>query len=222
MDEDNGAFENSKIIRSIWKNTFDKILEIKVSNKRTLKEMKTKIMEEEKKKIENKYQKEYNDAFIKKKIEISSTKNNANLLKMKTKNELVTNIINETLNKLKTFASPTNKEYKDLLKELIVESMVKMLETQAYIQCRESDKDYIKSILTECENLYEEIMKKETKREYKCKLIIDEKNYFNDELGGIKLLNSDKKIILNNGLKDRLMLSKEQNLPTIKKMLFPK
>ena len=67
MDEDNGAFENSKIIRSIWKNTFDKILEIKVSNKRTLKEMKTKIMEEEKKKIENKYQKEYNDAFIKKK-----------------------------------------------------------------------------------------------------------------------------------------------------------
>ena len=207
MEEDNGAFENSKIIRSIWKNTFDKILEIKVSNKRTLKEMKTK---------------EYNDAFIKKKIEISSTKNNANLLKMKTKNELVTNIINETLNKLKTFASPTNKEYKDLLKELIVESMVKMLETQAYIQCRESDKDYIKSILTECENLYEEIMKKETKREYKCKLIIDEKNYFNDELGGIKLLNSDKKIILNNGLRDRLMLSKEQNLPVIKKMLFPK
>ena len=67
MEEDNGAFENSKIIRSIWKNTFDKILEIKITNKRTLKEMKTKIMEEEKKKIENKYQKEYNDAFIKKK-----------------------------------------------------------------------------------------------------------------------------------------------------------
>ena len=127
MDEDNGAFENSKIIRSIWKNTFDKILEIKVSNKRTLKEMKTKIMEEEKKKIENKYQKEYNDAFIKKKIEISSTKNNANLLKMKTKNELVTNIINETLNKLKTFASPTNKEYKDFRNKYCLKK-VKVLE----------------------------------------------------------------------------------------------
>ena len=40
--------ENSKIIRSIWKNTFDKILEIKISNKRELKEMKEKIMLEEK------------------------------------------------------------------------------------------------------------------------------------------------------------------------------
>ena len=42
-----GELENSKIIRSIWKNTFDKILEIKISNKRSLKEMKEKIMLEE-------------------------------------------------------------------------------------------------------------------------------------------------------------------------------
>jgi len=222
MEDEHGAFENSKIIRSIWKNTFDKILEIKVSNKRTLKEMKTKIMEEEKKKIENKYEKDYKDAFIKKKIEISSTKNNVNLAKMKTKNELVSNVINETLNKLKNFSSPTNEEYKKLLKELIVESMVKMLENQLYIQCREEDKEYVKTILKECEKMYENIMKKETNREYKCKLILDDKNFIEDEYGGIKLLNNDKKIILNNSLKDRLMLSKEQNLPIIKKMLFPK
>jgi len=222
MEDEHGAFENSKIIRSIWKNTFDKILEIKVSNKRTLKEMKTKIMEEEKKKIENKYEKDYKDAFIKKKIEISSTKNNVNLAKMKTKNELVSNVINETLNKLKNFSSPTNEEYKKLLKELIVESMVKMLENQLYIQCREEDKEYVKTILKECEKMYENIMKKETNREYKCKLILDDKNFIDDEYGGIKLLNNDKKIILNNSLKDRLMLSKEQNLPIIKKMLFPK
>ena len=31
-----GELENSKIIRSIWKNTFDKILEIKIGNKRDL------------------------------------------------------------------------------------------------------------------------------------------------------------------------------------------
>ena len=46
-----GELENSKIIRSIWKNTFDKILEIKISNKRTLKDMKEKIMVEERKKL---------------------------------------------------------------------------------------------------------------------------------------------------------------------------
>ena len=62
-----GELENSKIIRSIWKNTFDKILEIKISNKRTLKDMKEKIMVEERKKIEQKYKKEYNDSFTQKK-----------------------------------------------------------------------------------------------------------------------------------------------------------
>ena len=35
-------------------------------------------------------------------------------------------------------------------------------------------------------------------------------------------MNKDKKIIINNGLKDRLMLTKEHNLPEIKRMLFPK
>ena len=33
---ENVEFENSKIVRSIWKNTFDKILEIKISNKISL------------------------------------------------------------------------------------------------------------------------------------------------------------------------------------------
>ena len=49
---DNVAFENSKIVRSIWKNTFDKILEIKIGNKRALTEMREKIMNDEKKKID--------------------------------------------------------------------------------------------------------------------------------------------------------------------------
>ena len=96
-----GELENSKIIRSIWKNTFDKILEIKISNKRALKEMKEKIMVEEKKKIEQNYEKKYNDEFVKKKIEVSTTKNQANLEKMNLKNELVQKAVDETLEKLK-------------------------------------------------------------------------------------------------------------------------
>ena len=49
---------------------------------------------------------------------------------MKQKNILVDQIIEETLSKLKEFANPNNQQYKTLLKNLIVESMVKMLEKQ--------------------------------------------------------------------------------------------
>lgn len=68
MNQDSLILENSKILRSIWKNTFDKILEIKVSNKRSWIDMKSKILDEEKKKIDEKYNKEYNEQFIQNKM----------------------------------------------------------------------------------------------------------------------------------------------------------
>ena len=217
-----GELENSKIIRSIWKNTFDKILEIKISNKRALKDMKEKIMVEERKKIEQKYKKEYDDAFISKKIDVSTAKNEANLAKMNKKNELVNKIIEETLDKLKSFAAPENKEYKKLLKELTIECMVKLLEKECYIKVRKNDLKYVKSIIKECENEFAKVMKKETNRDYSCKLSVIEDEFMEDEFGGIIMMNKDKKIIINNGLKDRLNLTKEHHLPEIKNMLFPK
>ena len=217
-----GELENSKIIRSIWKNTFDKILEIKIGNKRELKGMKDKIMIEERKKIDINYDKKYNEEYTKKKIEVSSAKNQANLEKMNIKNELVQRAVNETLKKLKEFAQIENDSYKKLLKELIIECMVKLLETECYIKARQGDLDYIQSILQECESEFANIMKEETKREYQCKLYIIEDDFIEDDYGGIVLMNKDKKIIINNGLKDRLMLTKEHHLPEIKKMLFSK
>ena len=217
-----GELENSKIIRSIWKNTFDKILEIKISNKRTLKGMKEKIMVEERKKIEQKYKKEYNDTFISKKIEVSSAKNQSNLKKMNTKNELVSKTVEEALIKLKDFAKPDNAEYKKLLKELTIECMVKLIEKECFLKVRKNDLEYMKSILKECETEYANMMKKETKRDYGCKLTLLEDDFIENEYGGVIMMNRDKKIIINNGLKDRLMLTKEHHLPEIKKMLFPK
>ena len=217
-----GEMENSKIIRSIWKNTFDKILEIKISNKRELKQMKEKIMVEEKRKIEQVYNKKYNDEFTKKKIEISTTKNKANLDKMNIKNELVQRTVDETLEKIKSFAKSDNNDYKKLLKELILESMVKLLENECFIKSRKEDTKYIQSIIKECENEYSQLLKRETKRDYQCKLTLLDDEFIEDEYGGIILMNKDKKIIVNNGLKDRLMLTKENNLPQIKKMLFSK
>ncbi len=70
---DSPELENFKILRSIWKNTFDKILEIKVFkyikanqvlNKRSLQETKKRILDEDKKRIDEKFEKEYNAEFI--------------------------------------------------------------------------------------------------------------------------------------------------------------
>ena len=100
--------------------------------------------------------------------------------------------------------------------------MVKLLEKECYVKVRQVDINYVKSVIKECESEFSKIMKKETKRDYECKLNILEDEFIDDEYGGVILMNKDKKIIINNGLKDRLMLTKEHHLPEIKKMLFPK
>ena len=141
---------------------------------------------------------------------------------MNIKNELVQKTVDETLEKLKAFAKPENNSYKKLLKELILECMVKLLEKECYVKVRQVDINYVKSVIKECESEFSKIMKKETKRDYECKLNILEDEFIDDEYGGVILMNKDKKIIINNGLKDRLMLTKEHHLPEIKKMLFPK
>ena len=166
-------------------------------------------MVEERKKIEQKYKKEYNDTFISKKIEVSTAKNEANLKKMNTKNELVNKTVEETLEKLKNFANPNNKDYQNLLKELTIECMVKLLEKECYLKIRKDDLDFIKSIIKECEKEYSDLMKRETKRDYACKLTLIEDEFMEDEYGGVVMMNKEKKIIINNGLKDRLMLTKE-------------
>lgn len=181
MNNDSTELENFKILRSIWKNTYDKILEIKVMNKRSFNDYKKKILEEEKTKIDAKFEKEYQDQFISNKILISETRNSANLSKMRRRNELMDTLAKETLEDIKKFADPSNKEYQSLIKELIIQGMVKLLEPSCYIRIRQQDVQFVKNILPECEQQYEKLMKDQTERDYNCSLQIDESEYLINE-----------------------------------------
>lgn len=67
-NNDSIELENFKILRSIWKNTYDKILEIKVTNRRSWNESKNTILEQEMKKVDTKYDKLYNEEYIQNKM----------------------------------------------------------------------------------------------------------------------------------------------------------
>jgi len=181
MNNDTTELENFKILRSIWKNTYDKILEIKVMNRRSFNDHKKNILEEEKKKIDAKFDKEYQDQYISNKILISETRNNSNLSKMRRRNELMDILAKETLEDMKKFANPQNKEYQQLIKQLIVQGMVKLIEPTCYIRVRQQDVSFIKNILPECEQQYKKLMKEQTQRDYNCSLQIDEKEYLTNE-----------------------------------------
>ncbi len=178
---DSVDLENFKILRSIWKNTYDKILEIKVANRRSWNQTKMNILDEEKKKIDTKYDKEYNEQYIENKIQISEARNGSNLNKMRKRNELMEKLSQEALERTQQFAKPTNPDYKKLVKQLIIQGMVKMLESSVYVVVRNCDESFVRGMLKECENEFASIMKNETERDYSCSLEIDPKAHLETE-----------------------------------------
>jgi V-type H+-transporting ATPase subunit E len=170
---ESAELENFKILRSIYKNTYDKMLEIKVMNRRSLNESKKTILIEEQKKIDAKYDKEYNEQYISNKIQISEARNTSNLNKMRKRNELIEKLHSDTLNKIKAFAKPENEKYRELLKKLILQAMVKMLEPVVLVQVRKGDVEIVKKMAKDLEHDYSKLMKDETGEEYKCTIEID-------------------------------------------------
>jgi V-type H+-transporting ATPase subunit E len=111
---------------------------------------------------------------------ISEARNKSNMSKMDKRHHLLDELINETLTKIKTFAKSDNTKYKELLRQLIVQSMIKLLEDTCLVRVRKSDVEMVKKILPECEREYSEYLKKASGQDYSCTLIIDEINLQNE------------------------------------------
>lgn len=103
--------------------------------------------------------------------------------------------------------------------------MIKLLEENLEIKVRQDEVDLASGMLGECEILFNETMKAETGREYNCKLTVCDDIFLQDReggaCGGVILLAHGRRIVVPNTLEDRMNLVFEQELPQIRKGLFP-
>ena len=90
-------------------------------------------------------------------------------------------IVSSTSEKIKAFARPDNKDYRNLIKQLILQSMTKLLEPMCFIQVRKIDVEFVKTMLKVCEAEYAKILLEATGDEYNCTLEVDEHTYLNNE-----------------------------------------
>ena len=97
------------------------------------------------------------------------------------------------------------------------------MESEVTLLVMERDRALNIEIIKECESKYEEIMKKETGREYKCKLEVSDKKALTPEAdcGGILLNAKEGRIVCDNTIASKLTLVYEQLLPEIRAILFP-
>lgn len=105
--------------------------------------------------------------------------------------------------------------------------MIKLLEPELLVRCRQEDVKLIKELIPECEKQYEEIMKREAHgdKTYKTKLTLVDGEFLTaahgGQCGGVVLTSVDKRIVCNNTLQSRLDLCFEELLPQIRAILFP-
>jgi vacuolar-type H+-ATPase subunit E/Vma4 len=83
--------------------------------------------------------------------------------------------VDTTLEKIKDFAKPGNKDYIKLVQKLIVQGMAQMLEPACVVRVRQEDKNAVVGILKDCEQEFSSILKNATNREYNCSLSVDDK-----------------------------------------------
>ena len=130
------------------------------------------------------------------------------------------------LHELKDLRVNDRDRYLGTLKNLILQSMVRMLESEIHVKCREEDKEDIEAMIEDLQTQYSEFMQEKTGRdEYATAINVVEDDFLtadeDQDCGGIVVFNSAKTIVCKNMIVSRLMQTFEECLPAIRSNLFP-
>jgi len=185
---------------------------------------KARIVQAEKRKIMQEYERREKQVEIQKKIAASNELNQSRLKILKSRDDAVQGVIGEAHTRLKVLTQ-NPEQYKHLLKALIVQSLLKLSEPDVQVRCRRSDQALVSAVLNEALREYQ------SKSGKTCALALDSVHFLppgpeeaqSGEAicsGGIMLSIADGKIVCSNTLDARLALAFEQQLPVIRTTLF--
>jgi len=206
----------------ILKEANEKAQEIAVKAEEEFNIEKQRLIQEEKVKIRKEYEKKEKQVEVQKKIAYSNELNQARLKVLKSREEAMNRTLTEAFKRLSKISnSPT---YKNLLVDLIDQALLKIDEPKVFVICREIDHSLVASIIGEAKSKYEKISGKTVV------LSVDSVNRLSPPpvegsnapscSGGIMLSTEEGKIICSNTLEQRLSMVYEQQLPSIRTMMF--
>ena len=177
----------------------------------------------EKEKIGKRMEKELEDYKTKMKIAQSQKMNKLRLEKLKVKIECVNTVFEEAKSQLVDKTKNNPEEYRSVLKNLMIQGFIKLLEENVNIICKEEDYDVLCGLVEQAKKEFLEKLKKETKKYAKMTMnvTVDSKYHLPDTLmDGVFLTSLKSKIRVDNTLDKRLELLRLSATPEIRKILF--
>ena len=166
MNQDQQFLLNNlqKMILYIKQETEKKVSNIKKEADKEANLEKALIMKPEKEKITRKLEKELEDYKTKMKIAQSQKMNKLRLEKLKVKIDCVNSVFEDAKTQLVKKIKNNPEEYRKLLKDLLIQGFIRLLDDRINVICKKEDYEVVKGLINEAKNEFLNKLKKEAKK----------------------------------------------------------
>nr|WCR32676.1 V-type proton ATPase subunit E [Plagiodera versicolora] len=175
---------------------------------------KGRLVQQQRLKIMEYYEKKEKQVELQKKIQSSNMLNQARLKVLKVREDHVRTVLDEARKSLGQVTRDQGK-YAQILESLILQGLYQLFEKEVMVRVRPQDRDLVNSVLPTVAAKYKDATGKEVN------LKIDDTTHLSQEMtGGVDLLAQKNKIKISNTMEARLDLIAQQLVPQIRTALF--
>uniref|UniRef100_A0A6I8NZK7 ATPase H+ transporting V1 subunit E2 n=1 Tax=Ornithorhynchus anatinus TaxID=9258 RepID=A0A6I8NZK7_ORNAN len=165
---------------------------------------KGRLVQTQRLKIMEYYEKKEKQIEQQKKIQMSNLLNQARLKVLRARDDLISDLLSEAKQRL-TKVVKDNVRYQALLDGLVLQGLYQLLEPRVTVRCRKQDFPLVKAAVQKAIPMYKIATKKDVEVQ------VDQEQYLPEETaGGVELYNGDRKIKVSNTLESRLDLIAQQ------------
>ena len=164
-----GSFEMQRMLRQ---NAHEKAFEIRVQGQRRFEKQRNNMIREGKERHEAEHKERVKKLQIDLNISRSQAVNQARLLKMKVREDYMQLMRSEMLDDLRKLRTDDRDRYLNTVKNLVLQTMIRLLEEEVHVLCRDEDKADLIGLTSEIEEQYSTFMNEKTGREYSCTINI--------------------------------------------------
>ncbi|KAH7862419.1 hypothetical protein Vadar_004591 [Vaccinium darrowii] len=220
MNDADVSKQIQQMVRFIRQEAEEKANEISVSAEEEFNIEKLQLVEAEKKKIRQEYERKEKQVEVRRKIEYSMQLNASRIKVLQAQDDVV-NAMKEAAAKELLKVSSEKNVYRKLLKDLVVQSLLRLKEPAVLLRCRKEDLDVVENILNSAKEEYAQ-----KANVHAPEIIVDHSVYLPPApshhnahgpfcSGGVVMASRDGKIVFENTLDARLDVVFRKKLPEV-------
>ncbi|XP_004436744.1 PREDICTED: V-type proton ATPase subunit E 2 [Ceratotherium simum simum] len=175
---------------------------------------KGRLVQTQRLKIMEYYEKKEKQIEQQKKIQMSTVRNQARLKVLRARDDLISELLNEAKLRLNWIVADPE-VYQGLLEKLVLQGLLRLLEPLVIVRCRPQDLLLVEAAVQKAIPEYMSVSQKRVKVQ-----VDQEVHLAMKAAGGVEVYSAGQRIKVSNTLESRLDLLAQQKMPEIRKALF--